>query len=311
MAGHLGSLLTLDPLEAALRGQTDTGVAPIDASLIRRPGLALRLAVTPLKAGGTHYITESGAVVGPDAITPIPGAGPGTVDAVDALLTSSTVPLVFAPRPIGDDVYVDGGVLQNIPVQAAVNLGADDIVAVVGVPLSMPYDERDFTSVNFLGVYLRAVGAISFADRQRANLDVRRPDDSTLTVVAPTLDVVGPFEVEHGLMLLDMDYGWLRAAETFADLSAADRAVAQQASDRVTAARELAWYLEEDLWAAGGATDEELRRLRDLKVRVRAAMQRRTALGLAAPDGAERWHVGYEAHTGERPAGLPDRLDGA
>ena len=38
-----------------------------------------------------------------------------------------------------------------------------------------------------------------------------------MTVIDPVVDVVGPFEVEPGLMRINMDYGWLRAADVMAD----------------------------------------------------------------------------------------------
>ena len=174
----MGSLLTLDPLEAAFRGQGASDIVAIDPALVARPGLQLRLTVTALAAGETRYITEDGSIVAADAHTPAPGTTPQQTDVSDGLLASSSVPMVFEPRPIGDDVYVDGGALQNIPVRAAVELVAQHIVAVLGVPLTAPRDTRDFTTVDFVGILLRAASQIGFYDRQRANLAVPRPHGS-------------------------------------------------------------------------------------------------------------------------------------
>lgn len=314
LAGHSGSLLTLDPLEDAFRGRGAAGIAPIDPALVARPGLDLRLTVTALAAGETRYVTEDGSVVGPDARTPVPGARVGDhvdIDVIDGLLASSSVPMVFEPRPIGDDVYVDGGVLQNIPVQAALDLGATHVTAVLGVPLDPPRDPRDFTQVNFVGVFLRATSQIGFFERQRANLAVPRPPGVGLTVVAPTLDVVGPFEVAQGLMLLDMDYGWLRAAEATADVTDEVRQRAMAASDAATAARERAWYAEEALWHGAEPTADALDALRATKRQVHRAMAERAATGLPLPPHTERWWLAYESHAEPAPTGLPaDLWDG-
>jgi predicted acylesterase/phospholipase RssA len=50
-------------------------------------------------------------------------------DLVSAVRGSSAVPGVFAPVPFGDALLVDGGLLQNIPVDAARSMGTDLVVA--------------------------------------------------------------------------------------------------------------------------------------------------------------------------------------
>ena len=224
-------ILNLDPLEGALRGRSDGGIAPIDESLVGRPGLTLRLGVTALRTGAVHYVTESGHLVGPDAVTRLAGEPrPGVIEGV---LASSSVPMLIPPRAIADEVYCDGGVLQNVPVEAAVRVGATDVVAILACPLSTPPDDRDFTGVDFVSTHLRTQ-AIGFYDQQRTNLTYPLAAGGHLTVVAPTVDLVGPFEVHQGLMLIDMDYGGLRAAESFAGLPAATlaRAVRRHRPDR-------------------------------------------------------------------------------
>ena len=45
--------------------------------------------------------------------------------------------------------------------------------------------------------------------------------------------------------------------------------------------------------------------MREQKERVRTLVDRRKQLGFPVPDGCEDWWTGYEAHTAERPQGLP------
>lgn len=53
-----------------------------------------------------------------------------------AMRASMSVPGAFAPVPVGDDLLVDGGLVDNLPVQLARDMGADVIIAVnVGTPL--------------------------------------------------------------------------------------------------------------------------------------------------------------------------------
>ena len=58
----------------------------------------------------------------------------------DALRASISIPSVFAPHQIGDKVYVDGGVIRNLPVQDAIEMGANYTIA---VDVSTPLQPKD------------------------------------------------------------------------------------------------------------------------------------------------------------------------
>ncbi|HVX22040.1 MAG TPA: patatin-like phospholipase family protein [Acidimicrobiales bacterium] len=296
-----GSLMTLEPLARALREGGPSGIRPVDPALIARPGLELRMAVAALGDGALRYVTQDGHIVASDAVTPV--AGP--VDVLDGVLASATVPLLFPPRPLAGDVYVDGGVANNVPVDAAVRLGATRVFAILAVPLAQPRDHRDYTRAPAPLVFLRAAGGVAFVERQLANLNPPLPDGTTVTVIDPVVDVVGPFEVSQGLMLLDMDYGWMRAADVLAEVGDDVRRQAFSATDAVVVARTRAWHREEAMWAAGRATAADRRALAGLKGQVRDAVNDRKGLGLPTPPDPERWWSGYEVHAGPAPADLP------
>lgn len=304
MSGRTGSLLTLDPLAALLR-RGGEGMAPIDPALVARPGLELRMSVVALGAGALRYVTGDGRIVAGDAVTPVPGAGGGPVDLIDGVLASASVPMIFPPRRMATDAYVDGGVVNNVPVEAAARLGATRIFAVLAVPLTMAPDGRDFTAASGLAVFLRSVGAIGFAERQRTDLAPPLAPGTELTVIDPVVDVVGPFEVSPGLMLLDMDYGWMRAADVLAEVDTAVRRRAEAATDAVAAARAQAWHREEGLWRGGKAGRGDLVALAALKRTVRDALTERKGLGLPTPPDADRWWSAYEVHMGPPPPDLP------
>ena len=118
--------------------------------------------------------------------------------------------------------------------------------------------------------------------------------------------MVGLFEVEPGLLRINKDYGWLRAADLLADGDADIRADIADGTHAIVEARREAWRLEEALWAAGRIGDGDagtLALVREHKERVRALVDRRKQLGFPVPDGCEDWWTGYEAHTGRAPAG--------
>ncbi|HVT41757.1 MAG TPA: patatin-like phospholipase family protein [Acidimicrobiales bacterium] len=302
------SVLNLDPLEAALRHGSEEGVRAVDPALISRPGLQLRLAVTALRAGALRFVTERGIIVESDALTPAPGAAAGPVQVVDGAIASASVPMVFPPHPMADDDYVDGGVVEIVPVRAAAALGATRIIAVVAVPLVLPRDDRDYAAAPAGYIGLRSMGMIGVAERQLANLDVHLPDGATLTTIDPVVDVVGLFEIEPGLLRINKDYGWLRAADLLAEGDPGILADMADGTHAIVEARRLAWRLEETLWSAPRAAEADaggMALVREQKERIRDLVDRRKQLGFPIPEGCAAWWSEYEVHTGERPFWLP------
>jgi NTE family protein len=294
------AVLNLRPLSEAIRHGGPSGIHPVNPSLIARPGLQLRLAVTALRAGVLRYVTEDGTLVQEDAVTPVAGKAGGPVDLVDGVIASASVPLVFPPRPLADDDYVDGGVLQLVPVRAAVQLGAGRIIAVLAMPLRIERDDRAYVNDTAVNVGLRALGAIAMADRQRENLGVALPVGATLATIDPVIDVVGFFEIEPGLLRINKDYGWLRAADVMADGCPTLLADMEADTHRLVTARLQAWHLEETLWDGDRiCTDADagtVSLLRELKRQVHDIVDQRKQLGFPVPDGCEAWWTGYEVH---------------
>jgi predicted acylesterase/phospholipase RssA len=293
------AVLNLTPLANALRQGGPSGIHRVEPGLIARPGLQLRLAVTALRAGALRYVTQDGTIVEDDAVTPAPGASAGPVDVLDGVIASASVPLVFPPRRLADDDYVDGGVLQVVPVRAAAQLGASRIIAVLAVPLRIEREERNYAEDNAANIGLRALGAIALTERQRENLDVALPPGATLVTIDPVVDVVGYFEVEPGLLRINKDYGWLRAADVMAEGDATMLAGVAAGTHRLTEARLQAWHVEESVCVSGRIVDADagtVALLRELKRQVREIVEQRKQLGFPVPDGAEAWWSGYEMH---------------
>ena len=67
----------------------------------------------------------------------------------DVLRASMSVPGLFAPHKIDDAAYVDGGLVENLPIQTAREMGADVVIAVnVGTPLLAENDIQSFLDVS-------------------------------------------------------------------------------------------------------------------------------------------------------------------
>ncbi len=82
----------------------------------------------PLDANFDHLAIPYRAIVTDLSTGQARAIGQG--DIVQAILASMAVPGAFAPREIDGRLYVDGGLSQQLPVQAARALGADIIIAI-------------------------------------------------------------------------------------------------------------------------------------------------------------------------------------
>lgn len=75
---------------------------------------------------------------------------------VDAIRSSMAIPWYFAPVRVGDKVLIDGGALNNYPVDVARSLGADIIIGVkLGKPEEAKKQTRDVNNAGdlFSGIY--------------------------------------------------------------------------------------------------------------------------------------------------------------
>ena len=301
LLANSNAIMNLDPLEHGYRGLTDVGVARVHESAVSRSGISLRLCMASMRSGRPRYVTETGAVAEEDGFTIRTPAG--TPGVIEGMLASSSVPMMFPPRQIGDDIYCDGGIIQNTPLEVAVRIGAKNVTTILATPLQIPHDDNDFTQASMASVYARAASTIGPNETQRANLRYPIPEDGSMTLIAPTVDVLGGFEVEAGLIEIDFDYGWLRAAEATTPMDEHDRAHLQQLSDQIASQRERAWFLEERILQTGhrlhlaGA-------LRHARALTAVACQEWLASGLEPCAGMELWGYEWEQHRMEIPTPL-------
>ncbi len=120
VAGILqGGLYTLDPLEAALTHELKDG---------QKPALLPTVVSTHLNTGLTTFTSYQGL------------AQPF----IDQVIASASVPGLVVPRKIGQQWYVDGGLIDNTPIEQAILDGATDLTVVLCLPLT-PIPGDNFT----------------------------------------------------------------------------------------------------------------------------------------------------------------------
>jgi len=106
-----------------------------------------------------------------------------------AMRASMSVPGVFAPQHIGDRRLVDGGLVRNLPIDVARELGAEVIIAVnLGTPLLKP-EELDTA----LGITAQMINILTEQNVQ-VSLKQMRADD---VLILPELGNFGAGDFTH------------------------------------------------------------------------------------------------------------------
>ena len=113
----------------------------------------LIVTTTDLNSGKTVYFSEG--------------------ELVKPLLASSSIPVVFAPVQIGNRLYIDGGLLNNLPVEA-LSEQCDKIIAAHCNPINDEFVSKGFRAV-FERTFLLIINANTFESRKYCDLFVEPP----------------------------------------------------------------------------------------------------------------------------------------
>lgn len=81
-----------------------------------------------------------------------------SVDAFDKVIASASIPLYFGPTKINNDYHVDGGVVDNNPIDVLIDAGCDVILT---VPLDRGFDASVYRDKNVMIVNLTDLALFS------------------------------------------------------------------------------------------------------------------------------------------------------
>jgi predicted acylesterase/phospholipase RssA len=251
-------------------------------------GIQLRLAMVSLETGDLEHVTESGQFVDRH------NRSGQCVGLTDAILASSSIPVVNPPVPLDGENFVDGGCRSITPVQAAIEAGADTVFAIVASPPTLEDLHPLLGRNDILDVVLGRAGtpgAISnyetagvFDIAQRAVMDIL-PHSITenelappngwgknVVVIRPTVHTHDTMTMEPGLIRISMDYGYMRGYDDVDSEANGRYDVARETSDRITSLRVTLFWKEvqirEDIiWLADERFIPRHRKLEFLAVR--------------------------------------------
>lgn len=216
------------------------------------------------------------------------------------VLASSAIPTVFDPGRLFGTEYVDGGVREVVPVEIAIDCGADKVYAVVCARKESappPYIK------NLPTVGLRALDIT--LDEVILNETSRIPAwaDKPVVIIRPRLEVHDALTIEPGLIRISAAYGYMCAADTI-ELAGDEvkRNEAMALADQITRYRLTHWNGEKS-----SADHRESVKFKTTKQEeaivsalskhdVRQAAKERLAKGYSLPPHIERAWMNWECH---------------
>jgi len=237
---------------------------------IAASGKRLRMAMVCLEDGEVYYMNEQGQLIRGNASTPdFVGelAGPIDEKLTNGAMASSGIPAVFpffsfevtANNSTQFLTMVDGGVREALPVRAATELGARLIIAISATPNRVPPAVvppgnqviANFRNERWMSMAVRSVFLAVFeVARNELAPDLPYCDGIDRIFVVPTFPVVAPTEIQPGLILINMAYGYMRAFDEYSVFRGLPPDAAtnlRASSDGIIGMRRQIWELEEEV----------------------------------------------------------------
>jgi hypothetical protein len=243
-----------------------------------------------------------------------PEHDPVTTTTVAGMLASSTMPVFFPPVRIGGESYVDAGLRAVIPVEAAVRLGADPIIAIAASKTDVdpsPGSPSSMTTIALRSLMDIAINEIAFRD-------IHPPagfNGAMVTVIQPRIDIHTTLTIYPAFVRNRMSYGYMCAADAVAP--PAKPGWAQWLADRIAILRYGVARLE--CWQAGrpvpptmvtlpaGDPSKISDTLAAMKAEIASRVTERMHMGAAVPcqrgdwDDPALWSTRPEVHPWNRP----------
>lgn len=181
-------------------------------------GMTLRIAMVGLITGELRYMTEDGTLV--DRYdTPLSDE---RYDLALGVLASCAIPAVFAPVEIGEEIYVDGGVRENLPAEMAIgHLGSAPTYVIASAPAGVPLDSS-IASADVLSIMMRSTSILS---DESLRDEIAYARSAGAIMIEPEVDVHDVLTVVPELIRINIDYGWIRAAEAVLGVTTAEEAL--------------------------------------------------------------------------------------
>ncbi len=182
---------------------TEGGVAPSAVLAGQRAQLLLRRMTAGLNVSQFDELPIPFRAVSTDVNAAEPYVF-ASGDLATAMRASMAIPLIFDPVRIDDHVLVDGGILNNLPVDVARDMGADVIIAVnVSSPLGKIDDSSSLVSIAYRSI-----------DASLVQNTIQSLSQADL-VIAPDLSDLDAADFDRTDDMLNAGYAAVKAKQRF------------------------------------------------------------------------------------------------
>ncbi|WP_066389242.1 patatin-like phospholipase family protein [Neobacillus mesonae] len=264
-----------------------------------------------------------------NAAHPTP-SNPLRVDLIQGTLASASIPLAFPPVKLGNENYVDGGVREILPIQAAIQEGATDVYAIIASDSTVDAARSvvsgkllpsfDVGVANIVDVAGRAANDIMTNETVLNETEPPLGWGVNVTIIQPNFDIRDIMTIDPGLIDIRMAHGYMRADDTLqakkqnqADyLRIADEFADLRRTSLIVQTRQAIWERE---YAANGfllkyddnnrpvhpaptikPDPQALLEVRSLKNTLKDLVRERQDAGGAVPNEAKNWWDDWERH---------------
>ncbi|WP_022911016.1 patatin-like phospholipase family protein [Aestuariimicrobium kwangyangense] len=264
-------------------------------------GMTVRISTVCLESGELRFMRQDGRLVDRDDEV----VGHEVHDFSRGVLASCSIPAVFAPVELEGEYYVDGGVRENIPAEMAAKLGVDRCWVVSSAAVDNP--PKHSFAVSSIALIASRATEIMADEIERDEIAYAR--SAGMRVIEPEVPVHQPLQVDPGLIRINRDYGWMRAAEAHLDVPLAQRNTHRRLIElRCEAHRLEAEHFVRRRGERSRPTEDQLRALTAVKLEIADAIGH--ARHEALPEGHERWASEWEQHPSQ-PTRRPPWLSAA
>lgn len=128
----------------------------------------------------------------------------------DAILASICLPVVFSPVQKEDDLLVDGGMVENFPVNACFEFGADAVIG-CDVRYSPGYLHEEIKNASY-PLQWKIFRILSYL-MEIVNLKEERPESDELVIIKPYVSHISIFDFDRAREILKLGQEAFKAKE--------------------------------------------------------------------------------------------------
>ena len=120
----------------------------------------------------------------------------------DAIYASAALPLYYPPAEFGGRYYIDGGILDPLPIERALERGAERVIA-VDLSTELNQDAAAEISKGLVGVHHRVLSVLRTHSRRQ---EMAKEWDRPVLVIRPDLGSYGTWDFDKAGLFMEEGY---------------------------------------------------------------------------------------------------------